>query len=298
MTMRILALPVAVLVVASLVACGSSSAAKPGTVAIAASTDVWGDIAKDVGGSAVTVTSIIDDPNLDPHEYEANPRDQLAVSRAAIVVENGGGYDEFMSDLAKKNASAMVVNAATVSGKNTHPVDGDFNEHLWYDFPTVEKVAAKIAGDLETRLPAKRAAIRARLSAFDARMAELEQQVAAIKAKHAGDGVAITEPVPLYLTASMGLVDKTARSFSSAIEDDTDVAPAELQTQLRLFSSHQVAVLAYNEQTVTSTTTQVLAAAKAAKVPVIGVRETLPSKTSYLAWMQDDLKRFTVALDG
>ena len=114
--------------------------------AVVASTDVWGDVAKEVGGDQVQVTSIIDDPDKDPHEYQASGQNQLAISKAELVIVNGGGYDDFVSSMvASAHTSPVRVNAADTSGYDQHPSDGEFNEHLWYDFPTVDKVAARLA---------------------------------------------------------------------------------------------------------------------------------------------------------
>jgi zinc/manganese transport system substrate-binding protein len=127
------------------------------------------------------------------------------------------------------------------------------------------------------------------LSRFRTELAGLEDSAATLRRTAEGKGVAITEPVPLYLTAAVGLVNRTPPAFSEAIEEGNDVAPAVLRAQIALFSAHDVSVLAYNEQTTGATTDQVLAAAKRAGVPAVGVRETLPDGQDYLQWMQADL---------
>ena len=291
-------LPVVLVAVLALAGCAAgASAASDGKVRVVASTDVWGDVVQEIGGSAVQVDSIIDDPDRDPHEYQADPRDQLAVSRAQLVVVNGGGYDDFLSQLlTHAPSSTEVVNAADASGLDQRPATGSFNEHLWYDLPVVAKVAGTIADELAKVKPSKKATFTSRLKAFTAQLAGLEATEASIKASAAGGGVAITEPVPLYMTTALGLVNRTPSDFSEAIEEGNDVAPAVLREQLALLSEHRVAVLAYNEQTTGSTTEQVLAAAKEADVPVVGVRETLPDGQDYVQWMQHDLAAFRSAL--
>ena len=122
-----------------------------------------------------------------------------------------------------------MINVADVSGRNQHPADGEFNEHLWYDFPTVEKLAAQLVTDLSAAAPGQAATFKSNAKAFTAQLGQLQQDEAAIKAKHAGEGVAITEPVPLYLLEAAGLVNKTPEKFSEAIEQDTDVPPAVLK---------------------------------------------------------------------
>lgn len=127
---------------------GSHQAVASSKVAVVASTNVYGDITEQIGGDKVSVTSIISDPDQDPHSYEANTQNQLALSKAKVVIENGGGYDDFVDRMLKSsNSAAEVVNAVKVSGK-TAPKGGELNEHVWYDFPTVAKVTDSIAAAL------------------------------------------------------------------------------------------------------------------------------------------------------
>jgi zinc/manganese transport system substrate-binding protein len=292
------ALPLLLAPVLLLAGCsGTSAADDDGRIRVVASTDVWGDVVRQVGGSAVSVDSLISDPDRDPHEYAADPRDQLAVSRARLVVVNGGGYDDFLSQLLKNAPdSTEVVDAADASGLDTTPATGEFNEHLWYDLDAVSRVAGRIADELGEVAPAQRSTFTSRLKAFRAELDGLAATEASIRATAAGKGVAITEPVPLYMTTALGLVDRTPSAFSESIEEGDDVAPAVLQQQLALLGEHRVAVLAYNEQATGATTEQVLAAAKRAGVPVVGVRETLPDGQDYVEWMRSDLAAFRKAL--
>ncbi len=283
----------------SLGACSSTgttpSSTPGGTIAVVASTNVWGDVAQSIGGNAVTVTSIISDPNADPHSYEANAQTELAISKAAVVIENGGGYDDFVGTMiAASGTKATVVDAVTVSGKTA--VDGQLNEHVWYDFPSVDKVATAIAKALSTVDPSRADTFSANAAAFTEKVAGLQQQLAAVKAAHAGAGVAITEPVPVYLLDAAGLVDKTPTAFSSAVEAQSDVPPAVMQQTLALFTQHDVAALVYNEQAVGPQTTAVLDAATSAGVPVVPVTETLPQGKDYVSWMSANIAALASAL--
>jgi zinc/manganese transport system substrate-binding protein len=275
----------------------SSAASGAGPVNVVASTNVYGDIVKTIGGPAVAVTSVIDSPDKDPHEYEADAQTQLALSRAQLVIENGGGYDDFLDTMLKSDQTKpTVINVADVSGLNQHSADGEFNEHFWYDFPTVEKLAAQLVTDLSGAAPGQAATFENNAKEFTAELDQLQQEEAAIKAKHAGEGVAITEPVPLYLLEAAGLVNKTPEEFSAAIEEDTDVSPAVLKETQDLFDTKQVKLLAYNQQTTGPQTEAVLAAAKRNNIPVVPVTETLPTNQTYLSWMQANLRAVSSAL--
>lgn len=281
--------------------CGSSTpSTRPGSVTVVASTNVWGDVVKNIAGklagSTVQITSIISDPDADPHTYEASPKNQLAIARASLVVENGGGYDDFVDTMTQKAGSkATVLNAVDVSGKKAPP-GGEVNEHVWYDFPTVRKVAAKVAGALSKADPADAKTFEANGKTFAKKVSRMEATEKAVKRAHQGDGVAITEPVPLYLLQASGLVNRTPEEFSAAIEEDSDVPATVLKKTLDLFAKKQVKLLAYNEQTSGPITKKVLAQAKSSHVPVVPVTETLPNGKDYLGWMRDNLSAISTAL--
>ena len=282
---------------AALSACGSaSSTGTGGAVAVVASTDVWGSIVSAIGGTRVSVTSIIDDPSADPHSYEANAQNQLAISKAAVVVENGGGYDDFVGKmLSSAGSSATVVNAVDISGYAAAGT-ADLNEHVWYDFPTVQAVALQIESALAKADPTDAATFAANANALNLKISALIQREAAIKAKSAGGGVAVTEPVPLYLLTACGLVNRTPPGFSQAIESDSDAPPAVVAQTLALFNGKKVKALVYNEQTTGPQTAEVLAAAKVNGIPVVPVTETLPAGTDYLSWMSGNLTAVAAAL--
>jgi zinc/manganese transport system substrate-binding protein len=278
---------------------GSASAAPAAAsrVAVVASTNVYGDIVSRIGGDKVSVTSVISDPDQDPHSYEASTQNQLALSKAKVVVENGGGYDDFVDRMLKSggNSSAEVINAVKVSG-HTAPKGGELNEHVWYDFPTVAKVTDRIAAALGKADPSNAAAYTKNAAAFKADLKPLEAKEAQIKKEHGGEAIAITEPVPLYMTGASGLVDKTPAEFSEAIEEGTDVSPKVLQEALALFSGKQVKALVYNAQTSGPQTEKSEQAAKAAGIPVVPVTETLPSGKNYLTWMTGNVDALANAL--
>jgi zinc/manganese transport system substrate-binding protein len=302
----------------------AGSASSDGGISIVASTDVWGDVASVVAGDGVTVTSIIDSPDKDPHEYEATSRDQLAVSRASLIVENGGGYDPFIDTLREaSNSSAPVVSAVEVSGLATEddhadeatpgaaetPAAGDhaeddhghiegFNEHVFYDLHTAAKVADAVAEQLAAIDPANADGYRDRAQDFDERIGGLETDAEAFSAQASGRGALVTEPVPLYLLAEMGVDNLTPASFSEAVEEDSDVAPADLQTVLTLITDGKASMLAYNAQATTSQTETVRTAAEAAGVPVVNFTETLPEGETYLDWMSANIDAVKAALGG
>ncbi len=266
---------------------GATPTASDGTISVIASTNVYGDIAKAVGGEYVSVHSIISQASADPHGYEANAQDKLAVSKASIGIENGGGYDDFFTRLAKGQLeSKEIVNVSELSGLDT---GADFNEHLWYSEPTMAKLADDLATRFSAELPAQKEAFTAQAKAFKSGLTEIADALSALKSSHDGEGVAITEPVPVYLLEQAGLVNKTPDDFTHAVESGNDAPASVLVDMKKLLSSGTVAVLAYNRQTESPQTEQVKAEAEAAGVPVVDFTETLPQGSTYLQWMLDNV---------
>jgi len=283
---------VAVLMVA---ACGSASP-PPAGPSVVASTDVYGAVASAVGGDTAAVTSLIRSADADPHEYEPTPADTLAVSRATVFVANGGGYDDFATKLydAASNKPVNVVVTALSGFETDAP---DFNEHVWYDLPTVKKLADYLATSLGAADQPNANRYLDNAKKFDAQVDGLMTKVAAIKAKHAGVEVAITEPVPGYLLDAAGLVVVTPPEFSEAVEEGTDPPAAVVTANNATFA--EAKVLVENAQTTGPTTAQAEQAAAANRVPVVKVTETLPEGvTDYVVWMNGQVDALAAALDA
>lgn len=290
----------------ALAACSSGGQGAPaasgqgGAVRIVASTNVYGDLARAVGGDRVTVTSIVSTTSQDPHSYEATTHDRLAVSKASLVIENGGGYDPYVDPLVREaNLGAdSVITAVKTAGLEGGGSAGRpaFNEHVWYDVSAMKKVTDAIAGRLSALDPSGTEGYTSRAKDVDARLTQLESTLAAIKAAGPGKKAVMTEPVPLYLLAAAGVQDATPEAYTSAVEEQQDVPPAALRATLDLVSSRSVALLAYNPQTEGPQTQQLRNAAEAAKVPVVDFTETVPDGEDYLGWMQENVAALKRAL--
>lgn len=296
-------LPITLMSTAALLlaGCGDSSdeatASTDATVQIVASTNVYGDIAEVIAGDKAEVTSLITSAAQDPHSFEASAQDQLAISKADVIIENGGGYDPFIDTLleASDNADATVLNAVDISALSGAGEEG-FNEHVFYSFPAMDQVAQSIATELGTLDPDDKASFQSNYDAFAEKLAGLEAQADDLKAEYGGAGVAVTEPVPVYLLEAAGLVNKTPAEFSESVEEGTDLSPRVLAETLDLFADGEVEMLAYNDQVSSTETEQVRAAAESADVAVVNFTETLPDGQDYLAWMSANLDGVSGAL--
>jgi zinc/manganese transport system substrate-binding protein len=279
---------------AALAGCGG--AANSSTLPVVASTNVFGDIARQIGGSHVSVTSVLSDPNADPHLFEPGTATGLAVAKARVVIQNGLDYDSFMTRLERSAPSdkRSVVTISDVLGINGQ----DANPHLWYDVPALPKIATAIEQALADADPAHASDYRSGLRAFIAALAPLQATVAKIRALHAGAPVAYTEPVPGYLIEAAGLRDRSLSSFTQPIEEGSEPSAAAVSEMTALATKHRIKVLFYNNQAVSPITQRVRAAAKDAGVPVVGVAETVPAGLTFQAWQLKQAHELLTALSG
>ncbi len=311
-TRSALALLAATTSVVALAGCAAPAAPTEG-LSIVASTNVYGDVASSIAGDLATVTSIIDSAAQDPHSYEANAQDQLAVVRADLVIENGGGYDPFIDVLVEGSGStAVVISASAIAGlegeahsdeegeahsdDDAHGHLEGVNEHVWYDVHVMGEVAAAIAAELIALDAANAAEYEQNLAAWMTELESVETELETTAAALGGGVVASTEPVPAYLLAELGFDDETPAAFSEAIEEGADVPPLALQQTLDLIASGEVRLLAYNEQTASAETERVRAAAEAAGVAVVSFTETLPDAQDYVSWMRANIEAVAAAL--
>lgn len=280
----------------------SAASTDAATIAVVASTNVYGAIAETVGGDHVTVTSLIADESKDPHDFEATASDQLAIKDAQLLIENGGGYDPFMATMRESaNPDAPLISAVTLSAewKGTDPseaVEG-FNEHVFYDPQVIAAVADQVAADLGKIDPTDASVFTANAAAFrkdiDAKVTPI---LDAIAKAHTGEEIFVTEPVPLCLAEAAGLKNVTPSEFSEAVEEGQDVPAATLLEADTLISSGSVKILFVNAQAAGAETTHVEQTAAEHNVPVIKASELLPEGDSYVSWMTDMATQIKTAL--
>ncbi|GAA2175262.1 zinc ABC transporter substrate-binding protein [Arthrobacter parietis] len=286
--------------------------AESGALQVVTSTNVYGSIVETVGGQNVEVTAIVNSLSQDPHSYEATVQDKLAVSKADLLVENGGGYDPFLHQLADsvEMDHDYVLSAVGISGvapedeahaeEEAHSEDehdhGSFNEHVWYNLDAMADLADAIGEKLAELDPANADTYESNADTFAEEIAGLQGQAEALASEADGRTVAATEPVPAYLLEAAGLKDATPADYTEAIEEGADVPVAALNEMQELVQSRSVAFLAYNEQTEGPQTQAVRSTAEAASVPVVQFTETLPEGEDYLSWMSANVENIAEAL--
>ena len=269
-------------------------AASAAGIDVVAAENFYGDLAKQVGGRYVSVTSILSNPDQDPHLFEADPSTARALKAAKVTISNGADYDPWMDKLTKADPAqgrAEIV-AADLVGKKA----GD-NPHLWYDPKTMEAVARDLAAKLSTIEPAHKAEFEKNAAAFETSIKPLDAKVAAMKTKYAGQPVTASEPVFGYMAGLIGL-DMHNEPFQMAVMNSTEPSASDVARFEDDLKGHKVKVMLYNSQADDQAVKRLVQIAKDSHVPVVGVSETEPAGSTYQVWMTKQLDALDHALGG
>ncbi len=270
-----------------------------GKVSVAASTEVWASVTGIVGGDWVEVTTIVPG-NQDPHSYQASARDQLVVEEAELVIANGGGYDDFMTQLfeASNNQGVFLklvegehIHGDEAHAEETHAEDthDHANEHIWFDLAKTEHAAEEIAASIIELRPEAEADVTKNLEFFKSELANIELRVEALRERALGAGFIASEGVANLLLEDAGFQNLTPEALADAIEEERDVPVAALNEAEKLLKNKVAAILVVNVGTQDPTSDRLKAAAEAGGRPVVSVAET-PSanalaSTDYLDWL-------------
>jgi zinc/manganese transport system substrate-binding protein len=264
------------------------------TISVVAGENFYGDVAQQIGGANVAVTSILTNPDQDPHLFEASASTARDLAGARLVIYNGADYDPWMVKLlaASKVPGRHVIQVATL----VHKKAGD-NPHLWYLPATMPALAKALAAELGAADPAHKAEYDQRLQAFEASLKPLDDKVAAMHKKFAGAPVTATEPVFGYMATALGLEMRNFK-FQLAIMNNTEPGASDIRAFETDLKNHRVRALLYNNQTTEALTQRMQKLAQDAKIPVVGVSETEPPGKSYQGWMTDQLEALDKALSS
>jgi zinc/manganese transport system substrate-binding protein len=284
-------------------ACSAASgAATPGSsagdaiVAVGAENE-YANVITQVGGKYVHASAIMSNPNTDPHTFEASPSVAREVNAAQLVVQNGVGYDTFMTTIenATPNSARKVIVVQDLLGLP----DSTPNPHLWYKPGTMPAVADAIAAGLAAIQPKYAAYFKANAAAFIASLAAWDNAIAAFKAKYPGTPVATTEPVADYMLQAAGADNLTPWAFQADIMNGTDPSAQDVAVERSLFTQHKVKVLLYNQQVTDTLTESFITLAQQNGIPVVGVYETMPVPGfDYQSWMLTEVQDLQKAVAG
>ncbi len=281
-------------------ACGgttnATSTSSSKVLQVVAGENFWGSIATQLGGTHANVTSIVTDPNADPHEYESNTADARLFAQANYVILNGVGYDTWAQKLLDANpvSGRKVFTAGDLVGKK----EGD-NPHLWYNPTYVEEVANQITKDYQSLDPADATYFTQQRSAFENALSSYHQRINEIKTKFAGQKVGATESIFVYMANALGLNLVSPPDFMDAIAEGNDPPASSVVSFEQQVKNKQITVLVYNVQTVTDVTNTIKQLAAQQNIPVVGVSETIqPADVSFQDWQTAQLLVLQNALNA
>ncbi len=276
------------------VAASAAAGAADGMVKLVAAENFYGNIAHQIGGLQVEVVSVMNNPDQDPHLFETSPAVLRQLAAARIVIYNGADYDPWMAKLLK--ATPKPGRIVIVAADLVHKKAGD-NPHLWYDPATMPAVARALAAALSRADPAHAADYQARLATFLASLKPLDDKIAAIRKKYGGAPVTASEPVFGTMAAALGLKMRNEK-FQLSIMNDTEPSARDVAAFERDLKEHKVRVMFYNKQATDKIVQHLVEIARAAKVPVVGVTETVPPGMTFQHWMLSELSDTEKALAG
>ena len=263
-------------------------------IAIVAAENFYGDVAQQIGGDRVSVTSILSSPDQDPHLFETSPSIVRKLAAAQIVIQNGLDYDPWMAALLKAapKAGRIVIVAADLMHKKA----GD-NPHLWYDPALMPVVAKAVAAALAAADPSHADDYNSRLKSFLASLQPLDSEIASIRNKYEGAPVTATEPVFGYMAAALHLT-MLNQGFQLAVMNNTEPSVSEVAGFEKDLERHDARVLFFNKQASDNLVHHMVDLAHKSHVPVVGVTETIPPALSYQDWMLRQLEMTENALAG
>jgi zinc/manganese transport system substrate-binding protein len=255
----------------------------------------WGSILIQLGGDHVKATSIITNPDTDPHAYEPTPADGRVIAGSKLFVQNGIGYDTWA---AKALSASPDPNRAVITVGELVGIPEGGNPHRWYSPTDVNKVADAITADLKKLDPADAAYFDTQRKNFDTvALAKYHAIIADIKAKYAGTPVGASESIFAPLSEALGLNLLTPASFLKAISEGTDPSAQDKTTIDDQISGKKIKVYVFNSQNATPDVAAQVTAAKAKGIPVAAVTETLsPATASFQDWQVAQLQQLEAAL--
>ncbi len=282
----------------ALSACGAPPAGTSSgkTLQVVAGQNFWGSIAAQLGGTHVSVTSIVSNPNADPHDYESSAQDARLFTTADYVILNGAGYDAWGARLlsANPNANRKVFTVAELLNKKA----GD-NPHFWYNPDWVDQVADKITADYKALDGADSDYFTQQRAAFRASMKPYHDRIVKIKSTFSGVPIGSTESIFVYMAQALGLNLISPPEFMQAVAEGND-PPAQTVAEFHdQVAGKKIKVLVYNLQTSTNSTDELKRLAANNGIPVVGVSETLqPVDATFQEWQGAQLLTLQNALNA
>ena len=262
-------------------------------VAVLAVENFYASLVNQIGGQCVMTTTILTNPDADPHAYQPVASDVRAYQTARLVVENGLGYDDFSDRVIATLATAPnVVRAGDVLGLQVGA-----NPHVWYSAAYVDQLRAAILAALKQVDPDAAAYFDGQAASVDEAFGAYHALVAQIASDYGNQPIGATESIFFYMAQSCGLDLVSPPDFMQAVSQGNDPSARDIAAFQSQIDNAQIKVLVYNTQTVTSLTEQLKTLAQQNHIPIVGVSETMPASAgTFQDWQANQLRDLLAAL--
>jgi zinc/manganese transport system substrate-binding protein len=260
---------------------------------VVASFTILADFARQVGGDAVEVVSLVG-PDADAHTFEPNPGDVRLLAAADLFVVNGLGFDPWADRLAR---SANFTGLKLVASNGAQLLDGD--PHAWQSVANARRYAANIAAALVAKLPARADEIRARAAQYDATLAALDDEIrAAIAALPPQRRVLVSNHEAFgYFAQRYGLTVLAAQGFSTESEPSAK-AVAALIRQIRARQVRAVFLETMNNPKLMERVARETGAVIGGALYADALSKPDGPAPTYVAMMRANVRTLTTALSG
>lgn len=294
----------------------TEKADQTGKIKVVASLDSYGEMAKAVLGNQGSVTSIMDKPDMDPHEFEPTSADAKIYQKANVIISNGGGFDNWSVNFAKQNTDAKAINLAKLYAKlydfegehdhdhehedaeshdHDHEEEETGNEHFWYKTDVATRLSKQLVKTYSKLEPSERTYFQKNADKYLATLTDLNAMQQQVKRDLQGKNVMATEPVFDNTLIDLG-ANVLNQSFSKAVNEHQDPTPEDIRNWNAAIDDGEVSVVIYNPQSTGKLAKQAMTYAKEHGVPVVQATETKPAGKTYAEWQYDQLKALEEAL--
>ncbi|WP_236470522.1 metal ABC transporter solute-binding protein, Zn/Mn family [Pseudomonas syringae] len=270
----------------------ASQAQAANHVSIIAAENFYGDIAGQIAGADAVVTSILSNPDQDPHLFEASPSVARKLSDANVVIYNGVGYDPWISQAL--SGAPRPGRKAIAVGELINKRNGD-NPHIWYSPETAAALAKALTGELIVQYPQHSRDYQARLEVFLQSLEPINTRISDLRASYSEVAVTATEPVYGYVLNALNLQVKNQR-FQLSVMNETEPRASDVAAFQYDLENRSVKALVYNQQTQSPLAQRMLSIARQTNVPTVSVSEMQPGAMTYQAWIAGSLDSLEEAL--
>lgn len=199
-------------------------------------------VAAQLGGSFVSVTSIINSSSINPMTYEGTNTNARQIAQADYVILNGviDGWGQRLLN-GNPSSSRKVLNVGQLVG-----LKANGNIHLWYNPAYVEQAAQQMTADYKAMDPVHASDFDKLHANFEQALQPYHTLISAIKSTYAGTPIGVTEPIFLYMADVLQLKVMTPEAFYLAAIRGADPSAADTSQFSDQINKKEVKVLIVN----------------------------------------------------